>query len=182
MAFTNQSPLVGASIFGNVNTQATNPISSQPMVSPQEWEYVQQIRRSGYDPNQIQQIQQQMNQSMQQSDPYTDFENEFSKCSTIVQNNILNDKEFQAVMQDCDRQIQRLVEELVRPQVMQTKEGRLSFERLLAVFREQRDKYTREEASNMERLQKLMNDDVIRKRMMEMEQGANASKSGGVDK
>lgn len=175
MAFTNQSPLVGSLPFGG--TQTTN---LQPSVSPQEWEYVQQIRRSGYDPNQIQQIQQQINQQVQQSDPYTDFENEFSKCSSIVQSNIMNNEEFQSVMKECDNQIQRTVEQLVRPQVMQTKEGRLCFEKLLAVFREQRDKYAKEEASNMEKLQRLMNDEVVRKRMLEMEQGATTSNGGSV--
>lgn len=160
MPFTNPSPLISGLNYGQS--------SSAPAVSPQEWEYIQQVRRTGYDPNQAQQIQNQM-QPQQQSDPYTEFETEFLKCSTIVQNKIMEDNEFKYIMAECDKQIQRMVEYIVRPQVLQTKDGRIAFERLLGAFKELKNKYSKEEMDNMEKIQMLMNDEVIRKRMMEME-------------
>lgn len=151
----------------------TSPQSTLPNVSPQEWEYIQQVRRTGYDPNQLQQIQNNQ-QQIQQSDPYNDFETEFLKCSSMIQNRIMEDNEFKNIMLECDRHIQHMIEQLVRPQVMQTKDGRLSFEKLLAVFRQLRDKYAKEESDNIEKFHKLMNDEVVKKRMAEME-----SENGG---
>lgn len=164
MAFTNPSPLIGSSMFGTLAPQQ----STLPNVSPQEWEYIQQIRRTGYDPNQLQQIQNNQ-QQIPQSDPYNDFESEFLKCSSVVQNKIMQDEEFRNIMGECDKHIQHMVEQLIRPQVMQTKDGRLAFEKLLAIFRQRRDVYIKEEAENMEKFQKLMNDEVVRKRMAEIE-------------
>lgn len=83
MALSPQNPLISGY---NV------PKTPLPQVSPQEWEYVQQLKRTGYDPSQLQQVQQQMQQIV--SDPYVEFENEFSRCSPTIQNKILNDSEF----------------------------------------------------------------------------------------
>lgn len=163
-----QNPLLGLSNginFGNTNTGSS--------VSPQEWEYIQQIRRTGYDQNQAQA---QAQQQQQQSDPYNDFESEFSKCTGITQNKILNDDEFKSIMYECDKHIQSMVEKIVRPQVIQTKEGRIVFEKLLATFRQLKDRYSKEEEQNMEKLQMLMQDEVVRKRLMELENNGNSNK------
>lgn len=145
-------------------------------VSPQEWEYIQTMRRTGWDLNQQPQINQQPPQQYQ-SDPYIDFTNEFSKCSNTVQNRILNDPEFKSAIDECDKKIQSMVENIIRPQVMQTPDGRVSFERMLAVFRNVRDKYSKEESDSLETLQKLMQDEVVKKRIVELNnQKAGASK------
>lgn len=156
MALSVQNPLVGTSM----------PQKQNMGVSPQEWEYVQQLRRTGYDPTQLMQ----QNSMNNQSDPYSDFELEFSKCSPIVQNRILNDPTFKQNMLECDKLIQATMEALVRPQVMQTREGRIAFEKLLSTFRNIKDSYAKEEADNMERIQRLMQDDVVKKRLAELEQ------------
>ena len=135
-------------------------------VSPQEWEYVQSMRRTGWDMNQMPQMLQQ--NQVPQSDPYLDFSNEFSRCSTSVQSKILNDPEFKSTMQECDRKIQSAIEDMVRPQVMQTPDGRISFERMLATFRQVKDKYIKEETENMEILQTFMQDEVVKKRIAEL--------------
>ena len=160
MPLSNQNPLLGG--FSNTNNTPSNN------VSPQEWEYIQQIRRTGYEPNN-----QPVQQINNQSDPYNDFEIEFSKCSATVQNKILNDSEFKQAMFECDRLIQATMEALIRPQVMQTRDGRIAFERLLATFRNIKDRYIKEEADNMERLQKLMQDDVVKKRLAELENSSS---------
>ena len=72
-------------------------------------------------------------------------------------------------MAECDKKIQATMEALVRPQVMQTQDGRVAFERLLASFRSVRDQGKQQEAQNMQRIQALMNDDVVRKRIEELE-------------
>lgn len=164
MALSPQNPLISGY---NV------PKAPLPQVSPQEWEYVQQLKRTGYDPNQLQQVQQQMQQIV--SDPYVEFENEFSRCSPTIQNKILNDSEFKAAMAECDKQIQHAIEQIIRPQVLQTKEGSMSFERLLATFRNIRDKFSEEETQNLAKIQQLMQDDVIQKRLLEL------SKAEGVN-
>ena len=168
---------------GSFNSTQRAPSYQNSM--PQEWEYLQQIKRSGYDPSQIPNMQNQMNQQMPQSDPYTDFENEFLKCSNVVQNRIMEDPEFKSVMNNCDSLIQRAVEQIVRPQVIQTQEGRISFEKLLATFRDVKVKYEKEETENMEKIQRLMNDEVVKKRMMELNNNTPTSSvqsTGGAKK
>lgn len=167
MPLSNQNPLMNnfiSSQNSNLNLPGNN-------VSPQEWEYIQQIRRTGYDQNQVQQ----QNVANNQSDPYNDFETEFSKCSSTVQNKILNDSDFKQSMFECDKLIQATMESIIRPQVMQTRDGRMAFERLLATFRNIKDRYIKEESDNMERLQKLMQDDVVKQRLAEIEKGLTSS-------
>lgn len=162
MSLMNQNPLLPNSSNNGSNYNYFG--RQMPNVSPQEWEYIQSIRRTGWqDPN----IQQQPTQQL--SDPYTDFETEFSKCSTTVQNKILNDSEFKKSMEYCDRLMQGAIESIVRPQVIQTPEGRIAFERMLATFRSVKDKYTEEEIKSMERLNKIMQDEVVQKRLAELE-------------
>lgn len=155
MGFDSPTPLLGNFNFPQ------NRINNS--VSPQEWEYIQQVRRTGYDPNQIQQIPQQ-----NFSDPYIDFQNEFNSCSANIQQRILDDKDFKSAMSECDKQIQMMVENLVRPQVMQTKDGRIAFERLLAIFRKLKEGYSNEEAENMKTINMLMQDEVVLKRLSEL--------------
>lgn len=171
MAFTNQSPLIPLQPQNNQAQMQQKPFT------PQEWEYIQQVRQTGYDPSKMPQFPQQ--QAQQVSDPYVDFENEFSGCSVAVKNRILNDETFKTVMAECDSQIQRMVETLVRPQVMQTKDGRLCFEKLLATFRDLNSKYANEESQNLERLQMIMQDDVVRKRIMEIEKESKGAVNNG---
>lgn len=161
MAFDSPSPLLS----GLNNPQIRNNFNN---VSPQEWEYIQQVRRTGYDPNQLKSVQEQQNIS----DPYVDFQNEFNSCSVNIQQRILNDNEFKSVMYECDKQVQSMIENIVRPQVLQTKDGRIAFERLLATFRKLKDSYSNEEAENMKTINMLMQDEVVLKRLAELkEQG-----------
>lgn len=51
----------------------------------------------------------------------------------------------------------------------------MAFERLLATFRNIKDRYIKEESDNMERLQKLMQDDVVKQRLAEIEKGLTSS-------
>lgn len=156
MSLNTPTPLLGS--FNNSQNRISNN------VSPQEWEYIQQVRRTGYDPNQINQLPQQQNIS----DPYIDFQNEFNSCSSNIQQRIIEDKDFKIAMSECDKQIQMMVENLVRPQVMQTKDGRLAFERLLAVFRKLKEGYANEEAESMKTINMLMQDEVVLKRLAEL--------------
>ena len=165
MPLSNLNPLVMPRNFNQQSIQQTTP-----SVSPQEWEYIQTMRRTGWDMNQQPQIQNQI----QQSDPYIDFAGEFSKCSSTVQNRIMSDPEFKSAMDECDRKIQAMIEDVIRPQVMQTSDGRMAFEKLLAIFRQVKDKYVKEESESLEALQKVMQDEVVKKRIAEL----NLTKEG----
>ena len=170
MNFTNPSPLIG-SMRSPQNVMPVDVGGTQNQyqrnMSPEQWEYVQQVRRTGYDPNMMPQVQQP--QQPERSDPYNDFITEFNQCSNVVQASILENPEFKQCMAECDKKIQATMEALVRPQVMQTQDGRVAFERLLASFRSVRDQAKQQEAQNMQRIQALMNDDVVRKRIEELE-------------
>lgn len=162
MGFDNPTPLLGGFNYSKPKTMNN--------ISPQEVEYIQQVRRTGYDFDQMRNMQAQ--QSM--SDPYVDFQNEFNSCSSNIQQRIMEDNDFRMAMSECDKQIQSMVENLVRPQVMQTKDGRLAFERLLAVFRKLKEGYSHQEAENMKTINMLMQDEVVLKRLAELKgEGAN---------
>ena len=64
--------------------------------------------------------------------------------------------------------MQSMIEDIIRPQVMQTPEGRVSFEKMLATFRQVKDKYIKEENESMEVLQKVMQDEVVKRRIAEL--------------
>ena len=164
MSLNTLNPLVMPRNYG----QSTQTQTTTPSFSPQEWEFIQTMRRTGWDMNQQPQMVQNMQNQMQQSDPYIDFTNEFSKCSASVQNKVLNDPEFRSAMTECDNRMQAMVEDISRPQVMQTPDGRVAFEKMLAVFRQTKDKYVKEEADNLEALQKVMQDEVVKKRIAEL--------------
>lgn len=167
MSLNSMNPLIMPRGYSpQVNQQNTS-------VSPQEWEYVQMLRNSGWNTQQIPQPYNQQNQ-VQKSDPYIDFTNEFSACSAIVKNKILKDPEFQVAMEECDKKIQSMIEDMIRPQLMQTPDGRLSFEKMLAKFRDVKEKYLKEENENFEALQKVMQDEVVKNRIAEL----NQSKGG----
>ena len=156
MGFDNPTPLLGNFNYPRAKTMNT--------ISPQEVEYIQQVRRTGYDFDQMRNMQEQQNIS----DPYIEFQNEFNSCSSNIQQRIMEDKDFRVAMTECDKQIQSMIENLVRPQVMQTKDGRLAFERLLAVFRKLKEGYAHQEAENMKTINMLMQDEVVLKRLAEL--------------
>lgn len=160
MSLNNLNPLIMPKTFGQ------NAMNNSSNVSPQEWEYIQTMRRTGWDVNQQPQFQNQ--NQIPQSDPYSDFISEFSRCSLSVQNKILNDSEFKSIMEECDKRMQSMIEDIIRPQVMQTPEGRVSFEKMLATFRQVKDKYIKEENESMEVLQKVMQDEVVKRRIAEL--------------
>lgn len=160
MSLNNLNPLIMPKTFGQ------NVMNNSSNVSPQEWEYIQTMRRTGWDVNQQPQFQNQ--NQIPQSDPYSDFISEFSRCSLSVQNKILNDSEFKSIMEECDKRMQSMIEDIIRPQVMQTPEGRVSFEKMLATFRQVKDKYIKEENESMEVLQKVMQDEVVKRRIAEL--------------
>lgn len=167
MSMSNINPLTLPRNF----TQSQPMQPQTPSVSPQDWEFVQTMRRSGWDyGQQPPQMQNQVQNQLPQSDPYMDFSNEFSRCSSGVQNRILNDPEFKNSMEQCDRVMQGAIEDIIRPQIMQTPGGRMAFEKMLATFRNVRDKYIKEESENLEALQRVMQDEVVKQRMAELSQ------------
>ena len=172
MSLRHISPLVMPSNLMESSMQS--PMQQSASVSPQEWEYIQTMRRTGWDMNQ--QFPQQ--NQIPQSDPYIDFVNEFGKCSSNVQNRILEDSEFKMTMNECDKRMQSMIEDVIRPQVMQTSEGRIAFERMLATFRQVRDKYIKEESENLEALHQVMQDEVVKQRIAELN---NKKKVGNVE-
>lgn len=160
MSIMNQNPLLS-----RISVPDNNNQMRAQSFSPQEWEYIQTMRRTGGWQDFPQNYQQNI------SDPYTDFENEFNKCSSVIQNKIINSEEFKDSMRICDEIMQRYIESIVRPQIMQTGEGRIAFEKLLAVFRGLKEKYSKEEIINMEKFHKIMQDEVVQKRLAEIEKG-----------
>ena len=51
---------------------------------------------------------------------------------------------------------------------MQDMNTRMVFERMLAIFRQSKDRYIKEEATATEQLQKIMQDEVVQQRIKEL--------------
>ena len=152
--FTNPSPLVYPntmsqnSYLANQNQFPTNP-KEMEMIMRQKWNESQQ--------------------TPMQSDPYTQFQNEMYQCSPTVKNKIMNDDEYRQADYQCELLMKQALEEVLIPQLVNTPNGRLAFERLSAITKNLKQKYIQEEVQANEQLQKLMNDEVVLNRLRELQ-------------
>lgn len=151
--FTNESPLVSG--FRN----------DRPQYNPQEMEMIMRQKWQNTIPV--------------QTDPLSDFENEFAQCSLSIQKRIREDEEFRQAENACDICIQQTIQQIVKPYIMQDMNARMIFERMLAVFRQTKDRYIREEATATEQLQKIMQDEVVQQRIKELNQNPMPSNAEG---
>ena len=140
--FTNESPLVSG--FRN----------DRPQYNPQEMEMIMRQKWQNTVPI--------------QTDPLSDFENEFAQCSLSIQKRIREDDEFRQAEAACDACIQHTIQQMVKPYIMQDMNTRMVFERMLANFRQSKDRYIKEEATATEQLQKIMQDEVVQQRIKEL--------------
>lgn len=138
------SPLMGAT-YGKNNS---------PFYNPQE---IELMTKQKY-----------INPPLTASDPYMELMNIMGNCSGTVRANITNNPEYKEVEAECDMLIKQTMEELIVPQVLNKPNGRMAFEKMVAIAKKLRDKYSQEEIAVNEQFQKLMQDEVVQKRLQEL--------------
>lgn len=156
--FTNPSPLVYPNTMSQQNSYLNmNQNPNQFPANPKEMEMI---------------MRQKWNESQQtpmQSDPYTQFQNEMYQCSPTVKNKIMNDDEYKQADYQCELLMKQALEEVLIPQLINTPNGRLAFERLAVITKNLKQRYIQEEVQANEQLQKLMSDEVVLNRLRELQ-------------
>lgn len=144
----------------NQNNYSWNPNQNLNMNNPQE---VELMMRQKFNQNSFSQ-----NNPNPQSDPYQEFQILMSSCPPNIKYKIMNNDEYIKCDQECEMLIKQAVEEAIIPQILNTPQGRVVFERFLGVAKKLKDKFSKEEVETAEQLQKLMQDEVVQKRLKEL--------------
>lgn len=152
--FTNPSPLVYPT---GAPSQSHNPYLTQAQSSPE----MEMIMRRKWNESQ--------QQVPMQPDPYMQFQNEMSQCSPTVKNKIMNDSDYIQADNQCEALLKQAIEEAIIPQLINTPNGRVAFERLTAITRNLKQKYIQDEVIANEQLQALMKDEVVINRLKELQ-------------
>lgn len=161
--FNGPSPLAYPQYGGKINNQlgySWNGNSNLNMNNPQEVELMmrQKFNQSSFSPN----------NGIPQSDPYQEFQILMSSCPPNIRYKIMNNDEYVKCDQECELLIKQAVEEAVIPQIINTPQGRIIFEKFLSIAKKLKEKYSQEEVETAEQLQKLMQDEVVQKRLKEI--------------
>lgn len=165
--FNGPSPLAypqyGKQMSSNNYNWTQNP--SLNMNNPQE---VELMMRQKFNQNSFSQ-----NNMVPQSDPYQEFQILMSSCPPNIRYKIMNSEEYIKCDQECEMLIKQAIEEAVIPQILNTPQGRVSFEKFLGVTKKLKDKFSQEEVETAEQLQKLMQDEVVQQRLKELAENKN---------
>lgn len=144
--FSNPSPIAGFSYPSGSN--------GQQFINPREMEMV---------------MKQKWNEPQQVSNPYNDYIQELNSASPTVRNKILQTQEYNDIDAYCENLIKQAIYETIIPQLVNTQQGRNAFERLSFTTKKLKDYYTQEEVATNEQLQMLMKDEVVIKRLKELQ-------------
>lgn len=63
-----------------------------------------------------------------------------------------------------------MVEDIIIPQVIATPQGRMAFENFVGTVKKLKDKYYQEEIETTQKIQQLMQDEVVKQRLNELTQ------------
>ncbi len=160
--FNGPSPLAYPTYGKNINTNTYSWMNNQNlnMNNPQE---VELMMRQKFNQNSLSQ-----NNNFVQSDPYQEFQALMSSCSPNIKYKIMNNEEYIQCDNECEMLIKQAMEEAIIPQILLNPQGRLVFEKFLGVAKKLKDKYSKEEMDTAEQFQKLMQDEIVQKRLREL--------------
>ena len=153
----NTSPFYGRTGWQNFsNFQSVNPQEVELMMKQkfsQPYYQNQQTYKNGYE-----------------NDPYFELQQILSSCSVTVKQKIMNDKNYIVCDEECETLIKQMVEDIIIPQVIATPQGRMAFENFVGTVKKLKDKYYQEEIETTQKIQQLMQDEVVKQRLSELTQ------------
>lgn len=155
----NNTGILNQPLYNKNNMNWRNPQST-----PQE---VELMMKQKFNQNVMQN---QMYQQEYQNDSYSELQQTLMSCSPNIRQKIINDEEYQKCDRECENLIKQAVEEIIIPQLLVTAQGRLAFERICGIAKRLKEKYCQEEYETNQKLQILMQDDVVKKRLEELGQ------------
>ena len=118
---------------------------------------------------------QQNYQKNYETDPYIELQQILGSCSSTVKQRIMNDNNYKACDNECEQLIKQAIEEIMIPQVLMTSQGRIAFEKFVGVVKKLKEKYSEEEVETTQKLQTLMQDEIVKKRLKELMNDTNNS-------
>ena len=153
----NTSPLYGRNDWRN--------FSNFQSVNPQEIELMMKQKFSQpYYQNQ------QMYKNGLENDPYFELQQILGSCSATVKQKIMSDKSYMLCDEECETLIKQMVEDIIIPQVIATPQGRIVFENFVGTVKKLKEKYYQEEIETTQKIQQLMQDEVVKQRLQELNQ------------
>ena len=153
------------------NNYSWTPNQNLNMNNPQE---VELMMRQKFNQNSFNQN---MNtNNIVQSNPYQEFQSLMNSCSSNIKYKIMNNEEYIQCDNECELLIKQAVEEAIIPQILSNPQGRVVFERFLGVTKKLKEKYSKEEMETAEQFQKLMQDEIVQKRLKELSNSNNIDK------
>lgn len=151
------TPLYGRTDWRNFsNFQSVNPQEIELMMKQkfsQPYFQNQQVYKNGMD-----------------NDPYFELQQIMASCSATVKQKIMNDRNYMVCDQECEALVKQMVEDIIIPQVILTPQGRMAFENFVGTVKKLKDKYHQEEIETTQKLQQLMQDEVVKQRLQELSQ------------
>lgn len=171
--FNGPSPLAYPQ-YGKMNAQNNYSWASNQNLNMNNPQEVELMMRQKFNQNSLPQ-----NSMLPQSDPYQEFQMIMGSCPPNIRYKIMNNEEYVRCDQECELLIKQAVEEMIIPQILNTPQGRVTFEKFLGVAKKLKEKYSQEEVETAEQLQKLMQDEVVQQRLKEL---AKEGKDIGGDK
>lgn len=169
-----QMPLTASPLYvrnqRNLQNLSSNLSSNLSYNNPQEVELMMKQKfNQPYFQNQ---------QGFQQNydtDPYLELQQILSSCTSTVKQRIMNDNNYKICDNECEQLIKQAIEEIMIPQVLMTSQGRMAFENFVGVVKKLKDKYSKEEIETTQKLQTLMQDEIVKKRLQELTNDTNNS-------
>ena len=146
----------------NYNQQYDNPNTTKLTLEQQYHQLAQQIL-----PNQ--------QGNSVQSNPYDDFRNTLNSCSDIVRGKIIQDTRFQNIYTTCEEAIKQVLYAKVIPEVLSDPNGRMVFEQMYVTTKALKDELLQKDIQKEQQLEILMNDEVVLKRLQEIQSGKLSS-------
>lgn len=161
----NAAPVYGRDWRNFSNFQSVNPQEVELMMKQkfsQPYFQNQPIYKNGYE-----------------NDPYTELQQTLSSCSATVRQKIISDQNYRVCDEECEMLVKQMVEEIIIPQVIATPQGRMAFENFVGTVKKLKEKYYQEEIETTQRIQQLMQDEVVKQRLHELSQNQGQSQGQG---
>lgn len=112
-----------------------------------------------------------------ETDPYLELQQILGSCSATVRQKIISDKNYRLCDEECETLVKQMVEEIIIPQVLATPQGRIAFENFAGTVKKLKEKYYQEEVETTQKIQQLMQDDVVKQRLHELTLNQNQSQN-----
>ena len=101
---------------------------------------------------------------------YLELQQILSSCTPAIRQKIMLDKTYKECDSECEALIKQAIEEIIIPQVIMTPQGKMAFEKFVGTVKKLKEKYTQEEIEATQKLQALMQDEVVKQRLQELTQ------------